>query len=402
VTAPDPVPRPRLLYLCLENPWLLNAGGLIRNYWLLRALAERYEIDLVTGGDPDDPVPGDFTGVCAAIHRYPAPGALARVVRALRPGETLFTAGSVSDAMRTGVAKLLASAPYAAIVLDLNMIGAIPRECRVPLVYNAHNCETALLGRRWRTETSPARRLATALDALRLRPIEARVVARARMIAACSAADMQDLAELDVSARRKTVVVPNGVDTRRYAAIAAAPPEPGTVLVTGSFDWHPNRIGLRWFLREIVPLLCRIAAEPPRIRIAGRMDAALAAEIEAIPHVRAAPNVPDMRDELGRAAIVAAPILASSGTRLRILEAWAAARPVVTTPEGAFGLTYREDEEIVVRRGAEPFARAIAELLRDPARCEALALAGSRRAQAYDWRGIGTGLLDECARAALC
>jgi glycosyltransferase involved in cell wall biosynthesis len=401
VIASDPLPRPRLLYLCLENPWLLNAGGLIRNYWLVRALAQRYAIDLVTAGDPDDAVPDDFAGVCAAIHRFPAPGRAARMLRALRPGETLFTSGSVSNAMCAGVATLIANAPYAAIVLDLNMIGAIPRDCRVPLVYNAHNCETALLCRRWRTETSPARRLATAFDAWRLRPIEARVVARARLIAACSAADMQDLAKLDVSARRKTVVVPNGVDTRRYVEVAQAVPQQGTVLVTGSFDWHPNRIGLRWFLRDVVPLVCRFAVEPPRIRVAGRMDTALAAEIDAIPHVHAAPNVPDMRDELESAAIVVAPILASSGTRLRILEAWAAARPVVTTPEGAFGLTFREDEEIVVRRGAEPLARAIAELLRDPARREALALAGTRRAQAYDWRGIGTVLLDGCARADL-
>lgn len=401
--APLPSVRPQMLYLCLENPWHLNAGGLIRNYWLIRALAERFVVDLITAGDPADPVPPDFDGICASIHRYPAPDPVTRLFRAILPGETLFTAGSVSPAMRAGVAELLAHTPYTAIVLDLNMIGSIPRDCRVPLVYNAHNCETALLRRRCRTETSLARRLATAVDAVRLRPIESDVVQRAVLVAACSAADVEDLGALTRIARAKSVVVPNGVDTRRYARIAAMRPEPWTVLVTGSFDWHPNRIGLRWFLREVVPVLRSLAAgEPLQVRIAGRMDAALTAEIDAVPAVKAVPNVPDMRDELARAQIVAAPILASSGTRLRILEAWAAGRPVVTTPEGAFGLDYAEGIDLLVRSGAAHFAQALAQLLREPTRCDALAAAGLRRASAYDWRGIGAGLLDACAAASLC
>ena len=401
--APVPAARGRLLYLCLENPWHLNAGGLIRNYWLIRALADRFDVDLVTGGDPRTPIPPDFDVLCASIHRYPAPGTFGRLVRAIHPRETLFTAGSVSRSMRVAVAGLLRRFPYAAIVLDLNMIGAIPAHCTVPLVYNAHNCETALLRRRWRTETSLARRLATALDAARLRPIEAQVIERAVLIAACSSADVEDLGALARIARAKSVVVPNGVDTARYAALSTVRPEPGTVLVTGSFDWHPNRIGLRWFLREVVPALRLFAAaEPLSVRIAGRMDAAFAAEIDAVPGVRAAPNVPDMRDELGRAQIVAAPILASSGTRLRILEAWAAARPVVTTPEGALGLVHHDGTDLLVRAGAAPFAQAIAELLREPERRAALAAAGLRRASAYDWRGIGNDLLDACAAASLC
>jgi glycosyltransferase involved in cell wall biosynthesis len=401
VIAPVPPVRGRLLYLCLENPWHLNAGGLIRNYWLIRALAERFDVDLVTGGDPAAPVPWDFEKFCASIRRYPSPGSLSRLARALRPDETLFTAGSVSRAMRVAVAELLRRTAYAAIVLDLNMIGAIPRSCTVPLVYNAHNCETALLRRRWRTETSLARRLATALDAVRLRPIESRVIERAVLVAACSSADVEDLGTLARIVRAKAVVVPNGVDTARYAPLASVRPEPGTVLVTGSFDWHPNRIGLRWFLREVVPALRAFAVEPLQVRVAGRMDAALAAEIDAVPGVSAVPNVPDMRDELGRAQIVAAPILASSGTRLRILEAWAAARPVVTTPEGALGLAHRDGADLLVRSGAAPFAQGIAELLREPERRDALAAAGLRRANGYDWHGIGAELLDACAAASL-
>jgi glycosyltransferase involved in cell wall biosynthesis len=189
------------------------------------------------------------------------------------------------------------------------------------------------------------------------------------------------------------------VDCERYRVVAESIPEPDVVLVTGSFDWEPNRIGLRWFVRDVIPALHRMTPRAPiQVRIAGRMDAVLAAQLDAIPGVQAFPNVPDMRDQLARATVVAAPVLVSSGTRLRILEGWAAGRPVVTTPEGAFGLEYLDDDDIVVRRGAENFARAIVELLADPERRSALRRAGLRRAAIYDWRRVADALLDAAGR----
>lgn len=400
----DAVPerRPALLYLCLENPWRLSAGGLIRNYWMIRALSERFEVELVTAGDPADPVSPDFAALCGPIHRFPARTTAARIAHALLPGSTLYTAGGVSHAMRSGVAALLARRPFAAIVLDLAMVDALPAGCSVPIVYNAHNCEATLLERRAAKERSVVRRLATAVDARRLRPIEARLIERAALVAACSADDVEDLARLAPSARRTAVVVPNGVDGERYAAVTQTAGVPGTVLVTGSFDWQPNRLGLRWFLREVMPLLApQVDARHVRVRVAGRMNAALAAEIDAVPLVRAAPNVPDMRTELANAEIVVAPIVASSGTRLRILEAWAAGRPVVTTPEGAFGLPHADGDDLIVRSGAAPFAQAVAELLRDPGRRVILRRHGLARAGEHDWRRIGRTLMEACDRAGL-
>jgi len=400
VIATAPAQRAPLLYLCLENPWRLSAGGLIRNYWMIRTLAERFEVELVTAGDSADPVPEDFAALCGAIRCFPALTKAARIMRALLPGSTLYTAGGVSRAMRDAVAALLARRQYAAIVLDLAMVDALPADCTVPIVYNAHNCEATLLERRAAKERSFARRVATAVDARRLRPIEARLIERAALVAACSPDDVEDLADLSPRARRSAVVVPNGVDGERYAEVTQSAAVPGTVLVTGSFDWHPNRLGLRWFLREVVPVLRpQVDAESVRIRIAGRMSAALAAEVDAVPLVSAAPNVPDMRTELALAEIVVAPIVASSGTRLRILEAWAAGRPVVTTPEGAFGLPHADGDDLIVRSGAAPFARAVAELLRDPARRLALRRRGLERAREHDWRRIGRTLLDACERA---
>jgi glycosyltransferase involved in cell wall biosynthesis len=398
---PRPRRRPRLLYLCPENPWRLDAGGPIRNYWFVRAFAERFDVDLVTARATDDVLPADFAGACAEIHGIPAPDRAARVLRALRPGGTLYTTGNVSAAMRAQVERMLRERRYDAISLDLAMIEALPASCNVPLIYNAHNCETALLRRRAARESTLLRRAATAVDARRLAPIERRLLERSVLVAACSNADIEDLALLAPAARAKSVVVPNGVDCARYASVATSRADGKTILVTGSFDWQPNRIGLRWFLREVVPVLARRSAPGElRIRVAGRMDPSLAAEIGAVPLTTASPNVPDMRDELAGAAIVAAPILASSGTRLRILEAWAAGRPVVTTPEGAFGLEDSSDAgpSMLVRSGAEPFADALLGLVRSTLQREELRRGGLAQAARYDWRRISGALLEAVDR----
>jgi glycosyltransferase involved in cell wall biosynthesis len=102
-----------------------------------------------------------------------------------------------------------------------------------------------------------------------------------------------------------------------------------------------------------------------------------------------------MRDELARARIVAAAILASSGTRLRILEAWAAGRPVVTTPAGAFGLPHTNGDELFAVEGPEAFVSAIADLLHDDACWEAMRARARDRALDFDWNTIGDRFLEE-------
>jgi glycosyltransferase involved in cell wall biosynthesis len=97
--------------------------------------------------------------------------------------------------------------------------------------------------------------------------------------------------------------------------------------------------------------------------------------------------------ELRRASIVAAPVIASSGTRLRILEAWAAGRPVVTTPHGAFGLDYSDGSDIFVCSSAQRFAEAAIGLLDDASLRAKVRADGLARAATYDWSVIGAKLM---------
>jgi glycosyltransferase involved in cell wall biosynthesis len=389
--------RPRLLFLCQRNPWRLDNGGIIRNYWLINALSERFDVDLVTADDEKDLVPADFGRLCSGIYRFPRPmGVRAKVIRAFgaaRIGGTFFTSGNVTRKMRENIARLVATRSYCAALTELGLIDAIPAG-KVPIVYSAHNCEAALLSRRAKLEPMVSRVLIT-IDAFRLRRLEARLIECAVLVTPCSQNDFDDMRKFAPSIVNKAVVIPNGVDCATYADVAAAGGAPGVILVTGSFDWLPNRRGLTWFIKEVVPKIERLlAGKTFTIRVAGRMSAEFAKKLgEMSPSVVAAPNVPRMDVELRAASVVAVPVIASSGTRLRILEAWAAGRPIVTTPHGAFGLSHAHGVDLFSCPSPEQFAEAAVKLLSDAELRERLRAAGLARAAEYDWSAIGRKLI---------
>jgi glycosyltransferase involved in cell wall biosynthesis len=386
--------KPRVLYLCGQAPWPRNGGALLRNYWMIHALSRRYAVDLIVAEEPGE-MPAAFANLVDDYACFPRMerdrGGLRRVMLAARPGESLLTAGWTNPAMRAYVAERVGRYPYVAIQTDLPMVGALPKRDAIPLVYNAHNCESALLERRAPLEPSY---MGTVLriEAQRVRHLERSLLSRSSLVTACTEDDILDFERFAPDIRRNAVVIPNGVDVSRYVEIRNARSRPGTVLITGSMDWRPNILGLRWFLRSVLPLL-RDRAPDVVVRVAGRMQPDLVAELKAYPNIEAIPNPDDMRAHLADATVIAAPILASSGTRLRILEAWAAGRPVVTTAAGAFGLECDHAKELVMYDDPTGFANGIVALLDSPSLRSWLTGNAQHRVTQYDWNAIGTQLL---------
>jgi glycosyltransferase involved in cell wall biosynthesis len=394
--------KSRVLFLCGTAPWLRNGGALLRNYWMIHALARQYAVDLVVADEPGR-IPADFAAIIDDYASFPrgtnARGGFGRLARAAMPGESTLTAGWASPALREYVANRLGRYPYVAIQTDLPMRAALPRLDAIPIVYNAHNCESALLSRRAATEAPPAG-MALLFDAMRVRTQERALIDRASLVAACAEQDLIDFERFVPGVRSKTAIIANGVDVAHYLPIRSATSDSCTVLITGSMDWRPNLLGLRWFLRNALPRL-RALIPFVVVRVAGRMNPALEAELRGYPNVEAVPNPPSMDDYLAAATVVAAPIIASSGTRLRILEAWAASRPVITTTAGAFGLNCRPGHELMVCDEPLAFAEGLAALLASESTRAALVAAAARRVLDYDWHAIGSELLAAYGRVAI-
>jgi glycosyltransferase involved in cell wall biosynthesis/GT2 family glycosyltransferase len=191
--------------------------------------------------------------------------------------------------------------------------------------------------------------------------------------------------------RAHAVALPNGVDLRRFQP-SAEDPEPRRILFIGSFQHLPNVLALEFFLREVWPPLeasgCTlhvIAGSKPEFYLERYKDRAhldlnrRGLELEGF--------VSDVRPAYRRAAIVVAPLLASAGTNIKIMEALAMGKAVVSTPAGINGLHELENgrDVIVVISGAE-MAAAIQSLMADPERRALLEHEARRTArEKFDW-----------------
>lgn len=189
-------------------------------------------------------------------------------------------------------------------------------------------------------------------------------------------------------------VVPNGVDCAAYPPRDTSP-IPGRLLYNGSLTYPPNAVAVAWFVQEILPT---IAATVPgaHLAVTGKYPADEAARYANNPRVMLTGFVPDMRPELAQAAVCAVPLRSGGGTRLKILEAWAAGVPVVSTPIGAVGLAGSADgEHLLVADDAESFAAACVQLLTDAALAARLAQnAHVLAAEHYDWAMLAAQILE--------
>jgi len=378
--------------LLQQAPWKLNGGALIRNYWMTLGASRRFDVDLIVA-EAADPPPSDFAAACASVAFFPRPAGLEykvrRIADALRPSSSYYTAGKVTRALRDHVSALCRERSYAAIhVGDLDQHEALPDRHCPPVWYDAHNAEAALLKRQAEHETG-LMAIAVGIDAVRVRGIEGRLVERAVHVSACSDQDVVDLDLLRPGAAAKCTVIPNGVDVARYAPVRDAAPQRACIAMPGSMDWRPTQQAAMWFVDSVLPLLPDdVDGTKVEVRVAGRMTAAFAQSLAKHPRLHVVPNPVDIRAEIARAQVIAVPVLASSGSRLRILEAWAAGRPVVTTPSGAFGLPHEDGRELLSRQSPEDFAAGCVRLIRDANLWSHVRESGLARVADYDWPKI--------------
>jgi glycosyltransferase involved in cell wall biosynthesis len=183
----------------------------------------------------------------------------------------------------------------------------------------------------------------------------------------------------------RVIVYPNALRCVEVPQLRQLP----RIVLSGNFEYHPNIDAVAFLCKEIWPSLRRTFPEL-RLRLVGRGDAFIrrllprgSAEETGI---EVTGPVEDALSEIAQAQVVIAPIRTGSGTRIKILEAWAAARPVVATPLAAEGLYADDGVNIVLASGANEFAAEVGRLLRDSAARERIGSAGRRTFEdRYTW-----------------
>jgi polysaccharide biosynthesis protein PslH len=190
-----------------------------------------------------------------------------------------------------------------------------------------------------------------------------------------------------VDAARVTVV-PTGVDLEQYSPAEdcghhGAP----VVMFVGAMDWEPNIDAVEYFCSEIWPtVLAKIPAA--KFRIVGR-NPDRRVENFASRSVEVTGRVPSVIKHLREAAVVVVPLRIGGGTRLKIYEAMAAGKAVVSTSVGAEGLDVHHDRDIVLADSPETFADSIVTLLQDVERRKQFERSAAELAAGYSWREVG-------------
>lgn len=185
----------------------------------------------------------------------------------------------------------------------------------------------------------------------------------------------------------QTFLVPNGVDTL-YFQPQGITPDPGLVLFVGSMNYPPNETGVLYFCTHIWPNV-KASIPEARLRVVGTGPSERIWALHAHNGVEVAGQVPDVRPHLAQAAAVISPIYTASGTRLKILDAWAMEKAVVSTSLGAQGLAAEHLANIWLADSDMTFAQGVIKILEDPALRNRLAKAGRATVeQHYSWSQI--------------
>jgi glycosyltransferase involved in cell wall biosynthesis len=172
-----------------------------------------------------------------------------------------------------------------------------------------------------------------------------------------------------------------GIDVGRYS-YSEPGREPESLLFVGNLRHTPNRQALEYFIAEILPLV-RQARPSARLTVVGaHVPAGFEAKLSS-PGVAFAGHVEDIRRPLAEHAVFVCPILSGSGVRVKLLEAFAAGIPVVSTPLGAEGLLDHGSDFLWVAESANNFAAAICNLLSDPARAAEIARRARRQVEEH-------------------
>ncbi len=397
----------RVLWIKTELLHPVTVGGRIRTYHMLRELRRRHHVTYLALDDGSGGAAAieKATEYCHELIRIP--------VRPARRGSVRFALGLAaslatslpyvayrarSRELRRALTERVSRGDIDLVICDfLFPASNVPDGLGVPIVLFQHNVEAAIWRRHSEVRSNPLARAFFREQWRRVFRFECQECRRFDRVIAVSDQDRRKMEE-DYRAERVDAV-PTGVDTAFFTAAAASTARPGRLVFTGAMDWLPNEDAMAYYVDSILPLIRR-AMPDAHLTIVGRNPSArVRALADGNPAVTVTGSVPDVRPYLEEASVFVVPLRIGGGTRLKIYEALAMDRAVVSTPIGAEGLDTVDGETIAIAESPEAFADSVVRLLRDPAAAAALGKRGGDFVRAnYGWERVSRAFEEICAR----
>lgn len=402
--------RMDLIWLSHFIPYPARGGAAQRSFHLLQEASRRYRVSLFAFNRPAQDAAmlaesrREFERFCHRVEFWEVPlawkGAQWWTKLALAPLYRWPHSALAYASAATGARwqEVLGEYPEALVHIDSSDLAFfIEPALRFPTLLNHHNCESAMASRRAALETNPVKKLVLRHQARKLAAVEASWMHRVALNLTVSDGDSESLRE--VNPRAKTQVVENGTDVHFFTPQEKLLEE-HTIVFAASLRWYPNQSALAFFDRDIWPL---IKQRCPGVRfiIAGQYPSESLVRLAASdPDIELIPNPEDIRPCIARGAVYVCPITDGGGSRLKLLDAMAMGKAIVSTTVGAEGLQYEAGKHMLIADDPREFADCVTKLMNDNLLRKKLSVAARQLAlDEYSWEVIGNHLANAYANA---
>jgi len=373
-------------------------GASTRNYYLLKTLACKHTVSVLALGENPEKretcntfSSKDLTYSIQVISPpKSSPKRLQQLIDVVRGKSYILNAYSLVE-MQDAIDAAIAYNSYDIVFFESVLMACYHLPRGVKVIIDQHNIEYELRLRTYQYETALVRKWYNRLESFLLKPVEIERCRNSDVVLVTS--EREQLLLKTMLPGNVIEVVPNGVDTEMFDGRDAARELPGRIIFTGSMEYYPNVHAVLFFAQRCWPLI-RAHVPFATWQIVGKNPLPEVQRLAGLPGVTVTGTVHDVRPYLSSAAVAIVPLQIGSGTRLKILEALAMRKAVVSTSMGCEGLSVVPGEHLVVADQSEAFAKGVIALLSGPEMRKTYGNAGRALVEAkYSWEQCGSQLL---------
>jgi glycosyltransferase involved in cell wall biosynthesis len=386
----------KILFLSTWFPYPPNQGSKIRAYHLLKSLAERHEVTLVTYEDVGlEPAWVEhIRQLCSQVEivrRKPFAASKGKTLLGwLSPLPSAVVAMHAPEMAQRVKQAAQAWQPDCVVALTFVTAPYALEACDAPKVLDIDNFMARMLQEAIPLAEGPLGRFRRWLAYRKFLGYERRIYPKFDLCLAVTESDRGQVLQQMPLQPEQVIVVPNGVDTR-YNRLEAAQPLPNSLIFNGALTYSANYDAMAYFLAEIFPLILRQAPDA-KLKVTGSTKGVDLESLRLGGQVELTGYLPDIRPAVADSWACVVPLRLGGGTRLKILEAMALGTPVISTLKGAEGLEVEDGVHLLLAGTAGEFAAQVLRVLGSPELREDLKRNAARLvAEKYEWSLIGSG-----------
>jgi len=387
------MPEPKKLNILIideEFPYPQDTGKCIRSFNLARGICDTHRVSYLAYGDSASEAFKYMQNQGMTPHTVPPVDRrktgwrfYCRLLANLFSRYPYIVTSHYSRLFRNKVLELAKSGFYDIVICEWTPYAIFIKDIpKLKKIIVAHNIESSIWARYEANASNPLTRLYISIQRKKIEAFERRCFSWANGATAVCKKDAEVIKGFRVSC--PVEIIENGVDVS-YFKPWHQPADGNMIVFTGAMDWRPNQDAATYFVNEILPL---IRQRRPLVKLAfvGRQPPKHILKLAKIPGVAVTGTVDDVRPYIAKAALCIVPLRIGGGSRLKILEAMAMEKPVVSTSIGAEGLQVRDGKNILIADSPEDFAKAVLICLDDVDLRKSLAIQGRRLVETnYRW-----------------